>query len=138
MFLLNPSRRHFLQTIATAFASLIVPRRFFARTTNRSFHFIETDTLNSRPVADPVAWALENRHQPILERAAEGLAKLTASDGERIIQLLVRRCRHEHKQRRCEARAALSGMEEVRCSEDGEAGHGNPPQPGRRRGSRRR
>jgi hypothetical protein len=40
-----------------------------------------------------VAWALENRSQPILERATAGLLKLTEREGDRIIRLVVRRCR---------------------------------------------
>ena len=32
-------------------------------------------------------------HEPVLERATEGLAKLTTYDGDRIIRLVVRRCR---------------------------------------------
>lgn len=38
--------------------------------------------------------------------------------------------RHEHRQRRGEARAALPGVEEVRDGQDGEAGHRDPVQPG--------
>jgi hypothetical protein len=90
---LNPSRRHFLQTAAAAVASFLLPRCLFARTLDRSFHFIHADTLNSWPVADPVKWSLQNAHVPILGRATEGLAKLTPDDGDRIIRLVVRRCR---------------------------------------------
>jgi hypothetical protein len=85
-------RRHFLKTTATALAALILPRNLFARTPGHSFHFIHTDTLASWPVADPVAWSLGNARQPILERASTGLAKLTPSDGDRIMRLVVRRC----------------------------------------------
>lgn len=35
---------------------------------------------------------LEHTHEPILARAAEGLAKLTTSDADRIVRLVVRRC----------------------------------------------
>jgi hypothetical protein len=84
-------RRHFLKSTAAALAALILPKSLFARNPDH-FFFIHTDTLNSWPVADPVAWALENRRQPILERAAEGLDKLTKNDSDRIIRLVVRRC----------------------------------------------
>ncbi len=93
MFFLNPSRRHFLQTAAAAIASWLLPRSLFAKNLDRSFHFIHADTLISWPVADPVVWALENRQEPTLERAAEGLANLTVDDGERVIRLVIRRCR---------------------------------------------
>lgn len=45
------------------------------------------------PVTDPVAWCLENRSQPILEQAATGLLNLTLEDRDRIVRLVVRRCR---------------------------------------------
>jgi len=86
------NRRHFLKS-AAAIAALLLPRSLFAKTPDHRFHFIHADTLNSWPVADPVAWAVKNKHEPILERAAEGLAKLTAGDGDRVIRLVVRRCR---------------------------------------------
>lgn len=92
MFFLNPSRRHFLQT-AAALGSLILPRSLFAGNPDHRFHFIHADTLNSWPVADPVVWSLKYRHEPILERASDGLRKLTADNGERVIRLVVRRCR---------------------------------------------
>ena len=90
---LNPSRRHFLQTTAAAVASWFLPRNIFARTPARSFWFIHADSCTSWPVADPVKWSLDSAQEPILHRAAEGLAKLTADDGDRIIRLVVRRCR---------------------------------------------
>jgi hypothetical protein len=40
-----------------------------------------------------VAWALANARQPILERARERLATLDAADPQRVIRLVVRRCR---------------------------------------------
>jgi len=92
MFFLNPSRRHLLQTAAAAVASLIFPRSLFAKNPDHHFHFIHADTLNSWPVADPVAWSLANAREPILQRAADGLAKLTPDDGDRIVRLVVRRC----------------------------------------------
>jgi hypothetical protein len=38
-------------------------------------------------------WSLQNARRPILERASERLLKLTPDDGDRIIRLVVRRCR---------------------------------------------
>jgi hypothetical protein len=40
-----------------------------------------------------VAWALANSHQPILTRASKGLRTLTPADDQRIVRLVVRRCR---------------------------------------------
>lgn len=85
-------RRHFLKSTAAAITSLILPRSLFARTPDR-FFFIHADSCTFWPIADPVAWCLQNAHDPILERASTGLAKLTANDGERIVRLVVRRCR---------------------------------------------
>lgn len=39
-----------------------------------------------------MTWALKNQGEPILERAADGLGKLTENEGDRIIRLVVRRC----------------------------------------------
>jgi hypothetical protein len=86
-------RRQFLQTTAAAIGSLILPRSLCAGTPDRTFWFLHTDMPYSWPVADPVKWSLDNAHEPILERASEGLAKLTAQGGDRIIRLVVRRCR---------------------------------------------
>jgi hypothetical protein len=44
-------------------------------------------------VDDPVAWALENARQPILELARERLVTLDAADPQRVIRLVVRRCK---------------------------------------------
>ncbi len=85
------NRREFLQTTATIAGSLLLPKAGFAMPSS-NFHFIHTDTLNSWPVLDPVHWSLQNAYEPILARAAEGLAKLTLNDGERIIRLVIRRC----------------------------------------------
>lgn len=85
------NRREFLQSSATFAGSLILPQSIFAKQPDPNFHFIHSDTLNHWPVADPVQWSLEHAHEPILERAAEGLSKLTMSDGERIVRLVVRR-----------------------------------------------
>ena len=86
------TRRRFLKSTAAAIAALILPKSLFARTPDH-FFFIHADSCNSWPVADPVAWSLANAHEPVLARAAEGLAKLTANDGERIVRLVVRRSR---------------------------------------------
>ena len=92
-FLMNPSRRGFLQTAAAALASIILPKSLFAGKPDKSFWFIHAETGESWPVADPVEWSLENAHQPTLERARERLLKLTPADGERIIRLVTRRCK---------------------------------------------
>lgn len=85
------SRREFLQTSAAIAGSLVLPKTVLAASAP-TFHFLQADSCNHWPVADPVQWSLENAHEPILVRAAEGLAKLTANDGDRIIRLVVRRC----------------------------------------------
>lgn len=91
MSFIHPSRRTFLQTSATITGALLLPTSIFAKPSS-NFHFIHADNHDSWPVADPVQWSLEHTHDPILARAAEGLSKLTANDGERIIRLVVRRC----------------------------------------------
>lgn len=85
-------RRHFLKTTAAAIATLILPKSLLATTPDHSFWFIHAHTGDTWPVADPVSWSLENARQPVLDRAAEGLRKLTPSDGDRIVRLVVRRC----------------------------------------------
>jgi hypothetical protein len=85
------TRREFLQTSAAIAGSLIVPTSIFA-TPAPNFHFLHTDTLNHWPVLDPVQWSLQNAHEPVLARAADGLSKLTMNDGDRIIRLVLRRC----------------------------------------------
>lgn len=85
------NRREFFQTTAAIAGSLLLPKAVLA-TPAPNFHFIHIDTLISWPVAAPVQWSLEHALEPILARAAEGLSKLTTSDGERIIRLVVRRC----------------------------------------------
>jgi hypothetical protein len=86
-------RRTFLQAALTAVASLFLPGFLAARGKPRSCWFLHTPTGDSWDVADPVSWSLENARQPVLERASEGLSKLTASDTTRIVRLVVRRCR---------------------------------------------
>ena len=85
------NRREFLQTTAAVAGSFILPTSLFA-TPSSNFHFLHVDSYKHWPVADPVQWSLEHAHEPILARAAEGLAKLTTSDGNRIVRLVVRRC----------------------------------------------
>ena len=85
------NRREFFQTTAAIAGSLIFPKAVFA-TPDHCFHFIHAASCKHWPVADPVQWSLENAHKPILERAADGLSKLTECDGDRIVRLVVRRC----------------------------------------------
>jgi hypothetical protein len=85
------NRREFLQTTAAFAGAFLLPQSLLA-TPAPNFHFIQSETLNHWPVLDPVQWSLEHAHQPILVRAAEGLSKLTVSDGDRIVRLVVRRC----------------------------------------------
>lgn len=86
-----PTRRDLLKTNATIAGAVLLPKAVVA-TSVPNFHFIHSDTLNSWPIADPVQWSLEHAHDPILARAAEGLGKLSSSDGDRIIRRVVRRC----------------------------------------------
>lgn len=86
------NRRHFFQSTAAAIASFLLPPNFFARATEPHFHFVRADTLNSWPVADPVAWSLQNAGELILQGASAGLENLTAADGDRVVRLVVRRC----------------------------------------------
>lgn len=93
------TRRKFLQTTATITGALVLPRSLFGQVSSessqskKSFLFIHNNTLETWSVADPVQWCLDHKNDPILERASEGLSKLSMNDGERIIRLVVRRCR---------------------------------------------
>ncbi len=93
------SRREFLQTTASISGALVLPRSLFGQISNDSsqlnqgFVFIQTNTLDAWSVSDPIQWCLENKNNPILKRASEGLANLSMDDGERIIRLVTRRCR---------------------------------------------
>jgi len=89
----QPNRRTFLKTVLATVASLFLPKFLFAKGKTRSFWFLHADTGDSWSVANPVQWSLENAQQPILDRAREGLLRLTPSDGDRIIRLVTRRCR---------------------------------------------
>src|SRR5580700_5002679 len=88
-----PTRRTFLQATLAAAASLFLPRFLTAKGNPKSFWFLHAETGESWPVGDPVLWSLENARMPILERASKGLLKLTHKDGNRIIRLVVRRCK---------------------------------------------
>jgi hypothetical protein len=90
MFTLN--RRTFLQT-ALAAASLFLPRALLAGRNRRSFWFLHTPTGECWPVDDPVAWSLEHAREPILEHARDRLVTLDAADPQRVIRLVIRRCR---------------------------------------------
>jgi len=85
-----PTRRTFLQTAVAAAASLFLPGGVRAGGTSG---FLHAPTGESWAVEDPVAWSLENTGQPVLERARERLVTLTAADPQRVIRLVVRRCR---------------------------------------------
>lgn len=87
------SRRTFLQSVAAALASFFLPRGLRAGENSRSFWLLNAASGDSWPVNDPVTWALANARQPILERASAGLLKLTPADDQRIIRLVVRRCK---------------------------------------------
>lgn len=87
------TRRTFLQTALAAAASLCLPRFLLARRSPRPFWFLHTPTGESWAVDDPVTWALANARQPILERARDRLVTLDAADPQRVIRLVVRRCR---------------------------------------------
>src|SRR5437868_1831521 len=88
-----PTRRNFLQTALAAIPSLFLPRSLRAGGPSRSFWFLHTRSGASWPVDDPVAWALANTGQPVLERARQRLVTLDTADPERVIRLVVRRCR---------------------------------------------
>ncbi|HBJ38768.1 MAG TPA: hypothetical protein DDZ51_29260 [Planctomycetaceae bacterium] len=84
------NRREFLQCSSAIGISCIDPPVAVPPAAN--YHLIQTDTLNSWSVADPIEWSLQNADQPILARAADRLGKLTNEDNERIVRLVVRRC----------------------------------------------
>jgi hypothetical protein len=87
------TRRTFLQTALAAASSLCLPRFLLARRNPRSFWFLHTATGEAWAVDDPVSWALANARQPILERARDRLVTLDAADPQRVLRLVVRRCR---------------------------------------------
>jgi hypothetical protein len=89
----QPNRRFFLKSTVGVIASFSLPEFLTVRETPRSFWFLQANTGNSWPVADPVLWSLSNARQPVLERASMRLLKLTPTDDTRIIRLVVRRCK---------------------------------------------
>jgi hypothetical protein len=86
----EPNRREFLQTAAVAVGSLFLPAGLLAKECS---WFVQTETGESWPVADPVSWCLENANHPLLVRAKDRLSKLTTADKDRIVRLVVRRCK---------------------------------------------
>src|SRR5579871_3936473 len=88
-----PSRRTFLQTALAAAASVFLPKFLLTEKRPRSFWFLHTGSGEAWAVDDPVAWSLENARTPILKRARERLVTLDAADPQRVIRLVVRRCR---------------------------------------------
>jgi hypothetical protein len=89
----TPTRRTFLQTAVAAVASLFLPRGVRAEKSSGSIWFLHATTGESWPVDDPVAWSLHHAREPLLERARERLVTLDAADPQRVIRLVVRRCR---------------------------------------------
>jgi hypothetical protein len=89
----TPTRRTFLQTAVAAATSLLLQRGVRAERRSKSFWFLNTATGQAWAVDDPAAWALENARQPVLERARERLVTLDAADPQRVIRLVVRRCK---------------------------------------------
>ena len=92
LFKEDSSRRAFLRETAAAFGTFLLPWGLREGADDESHWFIHAVTGNSWPVADPVAWSLENAQRTILGRASEGLRNLTPGDGERVIRLVTRRC----------------------------------------------
>ncbi len=84
------NRREFLQSTSAIGVSCILPQIPVPPAAN--FQLIQTETLTSWSVTDPVEWSLQNADQPILARAADRLGKLTKEDDQRIVRLVVRRC----------------------------------------------
>lgn len=86
----NQTRREFLKTVLVAAASLILPLRI--RGANLCW-FLHTPSGQSWTVDEPVSWALANTTKPILDRAKERLGTLDAADPQRVIRLVIRRCK---------------------------------------------
>lgn len=82
-------RRDFLKALAAASLPLSLVRG----TGSCSESFLLCSTGDYWPVHDPVAWALENAQQPILERAKLGLSRLSVMDSTRVVRLVTRRCK---------------------------------------------
>ena len=88
-----PTRRTFLQTALAAAASLFLPKALLSGRNRCSFWFLHAPTWETWAVDVPVAWALDNVRQPILERARERLVTLDATDPQRVVRLVTRRCK---------------------------------------------
>jgi hypothetical protein len=71
------NRREFLQFTAALAGSWVLPKTVLV-TSAPTFHF-HANSCDHWPVADPVQWSIECANEPILARAAEGLAKLTVT-----------------------------------------------------------
>ena len=89
----TPTRRTFLQTAVAAATSLLLQRGVRAERRSKSFWFLNTATGQAWAVDDPVAWALEHARRSVLERARARLVTLDAADPQRVLRLVVRRCR---------------------------------------------
>jgi hypothetical protein len=89
----QPTRRNFLQNTIITAASLLLPRMLARKVNPNSFWFLHLPTGDSWGVDDPISWSLKNARRPILERARERLVTLDASDPQRVIRLVVRRCK---------------------------------------------
>jgi hypothetical protein len=87
------TRRTFLQSVGAASAALLPHSGLRFGKKSPSYWFVHAATQDSWPVDDPLLWSLKNARRPILEMASERLLKLTPDDGDRIIRLVVRRCR---------------------------------------------
>lgn len=86
-----PTRRTFLSFISAA-GWPFLHRETWANSPTPTFHFIQTTTLNSWSIANPAQWCLDHKHDPILERASDGLRGLSIKEPDRIVRLVVRRC----------------------------------------------
>ena len=85
------NRREFLQSSFAIAGAALIPHKLFASPTP-TFNFIHTTTRNSWHVTNPAQWCWDHKHDPILERAFDGLCSLSMNDSDRIIRLVVRRC----------------------------------------------
>lgn len=79
-------------TNSDGISAFFLPRDLRAGENPKEFWFLHTPTGDSWPVNDPVAWALTHSQQPIVERARQRLVTLDASDAQRVIRLVTRRC----------------------------------------------
>lgn len=86
------NRRYFLQSLAIGAGAFLFPSIAVADSQAKRFHIIQTTTLNSWPIVNPAQLCLDHKHNPVLERAYDGLCSLSVNDEDRIIRLVVRRC----------------------------------------------